>query len=172
MSRESLSTSAIGARRYRALQLLAALAVLALGTLVYVVDRPEDATPHLSALHALAIIWPHHSLGPIADHLPTFAHAFAFSVLTALALGPAWRAVSCLGWLSTNAAFEVGQHPRAAEGFAMLLPSSLEQAPLVDALVQYFVSGTFDVGDLVSICVGAAAAYALLRYRVVEVIHG
>jgi hypothetical protein len=171
MSRASLLPQERVAWRRPTLQLLLAAAVLSLGALVYVVDRPADATPYLDALHALAP-WPDLSFGRIGDHLPTFAHAFAFSVLTATLLGRALHVTSCVAWLVVNAGFELGQRPEVAGRLADLLPLSLRQTPLANAMESYFLSGTFDAWDLVSICAGAAAAYVCLRYRVAEVIHG
>lgn len=155
-----------GARRRACMQLLVAAGVLSLGMLVYLVDRPADTTPHLAAVHALTS-WPHYSFGRLGDHLPTFAHAFAFSVLTASLLEPAGRGASCLTWLATDVALELGQHPALAAS----LPSSLQWAPFASELQRYFASGTFDVWDLASVGVGAALAYAVLRHPFREVAH-
>jgi hypothetical protein len=144
-------------------ELFVAAGVFALGALVYALDRPAGSTPLSSALWALRV-WPDYSFGRLGDHLPTFAHPFAFSVLTAVWLGPSWRAKACLVWLATNAVFELGQHAEAARAVADLLPHALERVALVDALASYLRNGTFDVLDLVSIGAGAAAAYMLLRY--------
>jgi hypothetical protein len=152
----------LGVARREYVQLLAAAGVFALGTLVYALDRPADTTPHLSALWALAP-WPDYSFGHLGDHLPTFAHAFAFSVLTAVWLGPSWRAKACLAWLATNVVCELGQHVEVVRTIADLLPPAFERVALVSALESYFRNGTFDLWDLVSIGVGAAAAYVLMH---------
>lgn len=134
---------------------IVALAVLALGAWVYVVERPAAATPFFSSInlsHRLPAL-----LGVVGNCLPTFAHTFSFSIFTALIMGATGRAVfwGCLTWLLVGVAFEVGQHPNISsilsEGLA--LPVSLKA---------YFVSGTFDVFDLLSIFGGAIFAYLIL----------
>lgn len=144
-------------------RLLLAAGVFALAVLVYLLDRPAGSSPHLSALHALAA-WPEYSFGRLGQHLPTFAHVFTFSVLTAAWLGPSWHAKACVAWLATNTAFEVGQHADVAGMIGSLVPPGVEPAPLVSALASYARNGTFDPWDLVSMGVGAVAAYVLLRY--------
>ena len=54
--------------------------------------------------------------GIVGHSLPTFAHVFAFSLLTAALLtGERKTAITvCLGWFVVEAAFEVGQHPAIA----------------------------------------------------------
>lgn len=161
MGRTARGCVAVARREY--VQLLVAAGVFALGALVYALDRPADSTPLSSALGALPL-WPDFSFGRLGDQLPTFAHAFAFSVLTAVWPGPSWRAKACLAWLATNVVFELGQHVEVARTIAALLPPALERVALVGALESYFRNGTFDIWDLISIGVGAAAAYVLLQY--------
>lgn len=153
----------LSVRRAQYTRLVIAVGVLALGVLVYLLDRPAGSAPHLSALHAFAA-WPEYSFGRLGQHLPTFAHVFGFSVLTAAWLGPSWHAKACVAWLATNATFELGQHTDVARMIGYLVPPGREPAPLASALASYARNGTFDPWDLVSMGVGAFAAYVLLRY--------
>jgi hypothetical protein len=139
-----------------------AFAVFLLGTLVYVLDRPGDSVPFLSAIrlgHRLPSVF-----GQIGENLPTFAHVFALSVLTAIWLGGRKGAglLACLSWFGIDTAFEVGQHPQIAERLVQFIPGWFDRLPILAQADAYFLSGTFDVRDLISIVVGAAAAYLLI----------
>jgi hypothetical protein len=144
-------------------QVAIAVLTLALGTLVYVLDRPAGSVPFFSAIH-LAEGWPA-LFGRIGDSLPTFVHAFAFSVLTAAWLGGARRFAlpACLTWFGVDSALEAGQHPRFAQTLADLVPGWFDALPILGRADSYFLRGTFDVIDLISIALGAAAAYLLIR---------
>ena len=132
---------------------LLALAVLALGTLVYALDRGAGT----------AVLWPRALtrqggapvFGTVGGSLPSLAHAFAFSLLSALALPwrRAWQAGACAGWAVVDALFEIGQHRALSGPLGELLPP----------LANYFRRGTFDALDVAAGFVGAALAYGLLR---------
>jgi len=137
---------------------LGALA-LAVGVLVYVLDRPAGQVPFLSALNladATPVIF-----GVVGGSLPTFAHTFAFSLLTAAWLGGGKRAGlwACLTWFGIDSAFEIGQQPEVAVRLVELVPGWFEYLPFLAQADSYFLSGTFDTWDLASIVLGAAAAF-------------
>ena len=90
-----------------------ALAALALGTAIYVIDRaPGSATliPSWRAFTGAALF------GAMGAWLPSFVHPFSFGLLTAAALPPAssWRLRGCAAWGAVNAAFELGQEALGA----------------------------------------------------------
>lgn len=140
-------------RRTGTTLVLLALAVLALGTLVYALDRTAGS----------AVLWPRALtrdggapvFGTLGGSLPSLAHAFAFSILSALVLP--WRraaqAGACIGWALVDALFEIGQHRALSGALGELLPP----------LAGYWRRGTFDPIDLAAGGVGAALAYLLLR---------
>ncbi len=172
-----------GPRATLALALVAALA-LALGTAVYLLDRPAGSAWLLpsawQAGHAAAAGWagtaaPADTAGLAAAGtwfgaaglwLPSLVHAFAFSVLTALMLprraGPAVAA--CLGWALVDTLFELGQHPAIAPSLAAGLASTFDGAPLALRVGRYFTQGSFDVADIVAGCCGAALAGLALAF--------
>jgi hypothetical protein len=128
---------------------LAALggALLALGLLVYLADRPAG--------HAMLLpAWPRLAeggwFGSVGQWLPSFVHPFAFSLLTVAALGPSPRPRYgvCVAWGVVNAAFELGQLPQAAAAIAAALHDGVLPASLSRALAAYFVQGRFDAADL------------------------
>lgn len=143
---------------------VAAVLVLSLGALVYVLDRPAASAAFFVAVNVSHLVPP--VFGQIGGSLPAFAHAFAFSILTAgltdrtrVAAGAA-----CLGWLLVDVAFEVGQYPAVAATLARAIPPELESWPIVGRTGGYFVAGTFDWRDLLAIVLGALAAYAFARW--------
>lgn len=144
-------------------QLVLGLAVLLLGILVYLVDRPPAETFVPSAFSLYQVI--PCIFGRLGQSLPTFAHVFAFSLLTAVLLGGGKRtAVAiCLGWMAIETAFELGQHPALAPALVKLIPSWFGQIPVLQKTDSYFLRGTFDRGDMLSIVLGALAAYVVIQ---------
>ncbi|HEY5622817.1 MAG TPA: hypothetical protein VIV14_03575 [Gammaproteobacteria bacterium] len=133
--------------------------VLALGTLVYALDRPPDSAPLLSAINLHRFF--DDVFGSIGEFLPAFAHVFAFSLFTATWLGGGKRTtlLACVTWFGIDTAFEVGQHPQIAEPLVRMIPGWFEYLPILAQTDTYFLSGTFDDRDLISIAAGAATAY-------------
>jgi len=135
---------------------------LALGLLVYLADRP--------AAHALLI--PQFGLaagqrwfGAAGLWLPSFVHPLAFSLFSAalLAPKPRWAFGACGFWFTVNVAFEIGQHPQVRGPLAAALRDGFGHGPVARALQNYFLRGTFDVGDLIAAALGAMLAAAVLH---------
>jgi len=149
---------------------LIAAASLALGALVYVLDRPA-ATAYLLP-QQLSFAGPHIWFGALDGHLPEFVHVYAFILLTA-ALGPLtvplWAI--CGFWWGLDSLFELGQHPALAPGIAAALPAWWQHMPLLDHTANYFLHGTFDPLDLLAIALGTLAAYFTVRFFQREVCH-
>lgn len=140
-----------------------ALAAFTAGVLVYMVDRPPRTAYLLPAawtLPAGASLF-----GVLGGSLPSFAHALAFSVGTALL--PGWRrpGAACLLWGGIDAALELGQLPAVARVVVPALPAWFEQWPVLDHLGSSLLQGRFDPWDLVAVATGCAVAYGLLRSR-------
>lgn len=136
--------------------------VLATGTLVYVLDRPPELTPFFAPVSLsgrVPVVF-----GAIGQYLPTFAHVFSFSVLTALLLAdrPRGALAACSSWFMLDSAFEAGQHPAVAAHVRDWLPDSIRSAGILRPIGDYFSGGTFDPLDLLSIAIGALTAYGLL----------
>ena len=134
---------------------------LLLGVLVYVTDRdPAHAMllPRIAALDTGALF------GVIGSSLPSFIHPFAFSLFTAAALkraaSPAYGA--CAAWWAVNLAFEAGQHEQLSGRLAEWLQFVFGPTWLTRALSNYFLRGTFDLGDIAAVTAGALAAAGVL----------
>ena len=145
---------------------LLGIAVLALGMLVYLTDRP---TSHTLLLPNFGLQAEHRWFGVVGGWLPSFVHPLAFSLFSAslLAPTPRWEYGACAFWFAVNAAFEVGQHPQIRGPLADALRHGVGQGPIARAVENYFLRGTFDRVDLVAAALGAALAAAILhRLRV------
>ena len=111
-----------------------AICVLLIGVLVYLVDRQANSVYLIPSWMFIG-----NSGQPfliiIGDHLPTFAHVYAFILLTSLLPIPTDKniVVICLFWFSFDSLFE--------------------------NIPTYFQSATFDILELASIAVGTLAAY-------------
>lgn len=130
--------------RWPVLLVAAAGAALALGVAVYTTGRA--------------------GFGPLGGWLPTWAHTFAFSLLTAAVLPPrsAARYGGCAVWCTLNLAFEIGQHPQLGGPLAQTLQAGFGNGAPVRRLAAYFVHGSFDRMDLLAALAGALMAAAAL----------
>jgi hypothetical protein len=140
------------------------LALLALGVLVYVVDRAPGtaaALPTALSMYDGSRSW----FGALGGSLPTFVHALGFSLLTALVLPRTRRhaALACGGWALIETAFEVGQHKAVSPLLAAWIAPAAGSVPGADTLRRYFLVGGFDPWDIAAGLAGAAAAYFILR---------
>jgi hypothetical protein len=152
-----------------------AVVFLALGALVYALDRPASVAwlwPFAwtaGASHGTAAHW----FGSAGDWLPSLAHAYAFALLTACAVrspsaaldetkdprGRRLVAVSCVAWWAIDSAFEVGQHPHWSTTIADALPGWFRRVPVLDHVGVYFTHGTFDPRDLAATAAGCLGAW-------------
>lgn len=138
-----------------------ALLVFLTGVLVYATDRgPHTAWLLPEFLRAPPGRGP--LFGALGRWLPSFAHAFAFSIWTALLPGSRRAVVACLVWAVVDGAFEFAQLPVLARPIARALTAGGTDSHLLDHLAVAFAAGTFDTDDLVSIAAGCAAAFVLL----------
>ncbi len=149
--------------------LLGALA-LALGVIVYILDRPAEhiyfLPQALSMYEQIASVF-----GRVGYHLPTFLHVIAFSLILTGMIGCGKRGglIVCITWMLINSGFEIGQHQNIAPGIVELLPEWFSYVAILDNTASYFIHGVFDPYDLLSIVVGALVAYAVIRLTIKHV---
>ena len=140
---------------------------LGLGMLIYLCDRPAS---HSLLIPQLGFLAGHRWFGVAGMWLPSLVHPFAFSLFSAalLAPRPRWVFGACGFWFAVNAAFEVGQHAQLRGPVAAALQQGFGHGPVARALQNYFLRGTFDVGDLFAAALGAALAAGVLCRLLVQ----
>ncbi len=151
-------------------QFLIGAAVLLIGTLVYLVDRPPDQTYfvtwsrfNISLYDALPNLF-----GIIGNSLPTFSHAFAFILITAGLMSSSKKGclIVTLCWFFTDSAFEIGQ--RYGASIAALVPDWFVGIPFLENTKSYFRKGTFDWIDMWAIFAGSLLGYIVLLITLKE----
>lgn len=147
-------------KRPSVLYVLIAIAALAFGLLVYLFDRRPEHVYFLSHGFVLAHA-PHSLFGVVGNYLPTFVHVYAFILLTVVVAGSARARLIgiCAAWFIIAALFECAQLPAIAGSIAAAVPAWFARVPVLDNTAAYFLGGTFDVMDLLSIALGTVAAY-------------
>jgi hypothetical protein len=138
--------------------------VFLLALAVYAIDRPAGSAYLLPSW--LSVHVPGRRLfGSVGDWLPSFAHAFAFTVLTAALLPAArWRPwLAGALWCAIDVGMEVGQHRALSERLAAALPAWFASVPVLDHLGAYWRKGGFDLGDLMAVIAGCVLASALCQ---------
>ncbi len=152
-----------GAWRRPGLLAAAGCLALSIGILVYLVDRNASQA---ALIPTIAAFVGYSLFGALGQWLPSFVHPFAFSLFTVAALRPgaAPRYVACAAWCAVNVGFEVGQHPSFKSQWAQALRTSASDWVMTRSVLNYFLHGTFDSGDVVAAILGALAAAALLQF--------
>jgi hypothetical protein len=145
-------------------QILIGLGGLAIGTLVYLIDRPPEATYFIQFSRIKISLY---GLLPnlfsvIGNSLPDFLHVFSFIMLTAglLSWGKRGSLAICLGWFFIDFIFELFQKFNTLP--LKLIPKWFKGIPFLENTENYFTKGTFDLLDLIAIALGAASAYFVL----------
>lgn len=147
------------ARRPESMQVGIALFALLVGTLTYLLGRSVQAyfvPDSLFSDGTLAALF-----SPIGNHLPTFAHTLAFTLLTTAVVWPwpRYLAASCVAWFTVELLMELGQHDAVAAHLAAAMPNVFHDVAVLEAIPRYFLYGTFDPLDLLSITLGSVCAW-------------
>ena len=151
-----------GHYREEATLLLLAALLLVIGVVVYAVDRGG------AAYFLIGWTTSHGKVGffgPLGDHLPTFVHSLAMILIIAAVLRP-WAQLLpaiVIGWFAVECLFEIAQISPLDAHVAALLPAWLDELPVLEASADYFLDGTYDPLDILSIGLGAAVAYWIVR---------
>ena len=146
------------------IQVIAAVIVLTIGVLVYLLDRSG------TSIYLVPDSWSFGAgvppvFGVIGNTLPTFAHTFAFILFTSALLMP-WRwsaVVACAGWWVVASLFEIAQSDAWAKTIAAQVPDWFAEWPLLDNVAGYFIGGRFDPFDLLSIGIATVCAFVAIR---------
>ena len=147
------------------LQVTIALSALAMGILVYLMDRQPESVyffPHwLSSPTHTGLFF-----GAVGNYLPTFIHVYVFIILTVVVMAPKAGRMEyiCVFWLVVDSLFELGQISIISQWIAAITPDWFSGIPVLENTAAYFTSGTFDYLDIFSIVIGTIAAYLTHRY--------
>ena len=143
--------------------LIGSIALL-IGALVYYVDRPPNQTYFVNQYSEDLSMHDRipNLFGIVGESLPDFIHVFSFILITSgiSSCGKKGYRIICLSWLLIDGAFEVGQ--KYLKEPIKSLPDWLDGIPILEATKSYFILGTFDYIDLLSIVLGTVVAYIIL----------
>ena len=137
-----------------------AIGALLMGVLVYVFDRQPEFVYFLPGWLSLKS-QTGNIFGSIGNYLPTFIHVYAFILLTVVVAVPTVTKLIpvCLAWLTLDSLFEIAQLSPIAQWIGSHTPEWFSGIPFLENTADYFLMGTFDAFDLVSIVLGTLAAY-------------
>ena len=143
-------------------QFLFGLAVLIVGSLIYLIDRPPCNTYFVNFIGISLYNSLPNIFGSIGNYLPTFVHVFSFILITASFLPSRKRyyLVISLSWFLLDCIFEVGQ--KFNNFSSKIVPDWFVGIPFLENTKNYFQYGTFDYFDLLAIAVGVGFAYFAL----------
>jgi len=151
-------------RRINWVQISIGVLVLAVGSLIYLIDRPPDHTyfVYSSPINISLFTTIPQIFGLIGNSLPAFIHVFSFILITAGLIFCKKRGylIICLVWFFIDVVFELGQKFNSLS--SMIVPDWFAGIPLLINTESYFLHGTFDLLDLSAITIGAALAYLVL----------
>lgn len=140
--------------------LIIAIGSLAVGVLVYVFDRQSEFVyflPGWLSLNSMTGAF----FGSISNYLPTFIHVYAFILLTVVFAAPSTTKLIpiCLVWFTLDSLFEIAQLDLIATWIGNHTPSWFNGIPFLENTADYFLMGTFDPLDMLSIVAGTLIAY-------------
>lgn len=136
---------------------------LFIGVLVYVVDRPPQSICFLPEAFIRFGEKPK-IFGIIGNNLPTFTHVFAFTLITVGFFYPTQKnyLIICIGWLLIDLFFELGQYRTMNNKIVDCIPEWFNALPILKDCKNFFLTGTFDPFDLLSIFLGSTLAYLVI----------
>jgi len=148
-----------------------ALNALLLGVLVYIFGRASDSTfaGKIICRYFGDIFIQYNFFGSLGGFIPELVHPFSFALFT-IALFPAAgrivRGIICLGWMIINIIFEIGQYfPDQFSEFILIV---FNHNIFSGLLINYFIAGTYDHGDILAIVFGIIAAFAISEFTINE----
>lgn len=145
------------------IQIALAVVALLIGVFVYLLDRrPENV--YFIPLWLANAVKGDPFLGVLGNYLPTFVHVYAFTLLTMAIVFPPeqyrrYLLPVCMFWFTADSLFEIAQLDAIGRFIATHTPAWFDGIPFLENTANYFLASTFDVVDLISIGIGALAAY-------------
>ncbi|MDM8558873.1 hypothetical protein [Candidatus Parabeggiatoa sp. HSG14] len=133
------------------------ISFLFLGILVYLVDR--ESVYFLEKLYITS--YDYNVFGDLGNHLPTFIHTFSFCLITAgiLSCQKQCYPIIAISWFLFNTFLEWLQK---SDAVVTVIPDWFEKIPFLENTKSYFLRGTFDILDILSIAIGAILGFLVL----------
>lgn len=147
------------------IQVLIGIALLLFGFAIYII-RSTGRVYCFVPIYFSSLGFPDNILSVVkvvGGNLPDFIHPFAFILITAGLISLDNRRTqffTCLGWFLLESFFEFGQYFK--EAYMRFIPSWFDNLPILDHARNFFLNGTFDMIDMLSIFAGTAAAFCVL----------
>ena len=144
-------------------QIIVGVLALLLGVLIYLFDRPAEHIYFIS--HSISFFnYTPNLFGIMGNHLPTFLHVFAFSMIMAGIIGCNKRGALaiCSIWMLINIGFEIGQYQDIAMYVTPLIPDWFSHIPILENTEYYFLYGKYDPYDVLAGIIGAVSAYIVI----------
>jgi hypothetical protein len=139
------------------LRVILGLFSLFLGTLVYLIDR--NSMYFLEKLQL--VFYEYNVFGYFGNHLPTFIHTFSFCLITAgiLACQKGCYPIIVISWFLFDTFFETLQK---YDSIVTIIPDWFNHIFFLENTKDYFLKGTFDILDVLSIAIGAICSFLVL----------
>lgn len=136
------------------------IVALLLGISVYCFDRNSNSVYFLFSLN-INFLPTTPIFGSIGQHLPTFLHVFAFILLSTSVIIRKQNnfAMVAFFWFTLEVVCEFGQ--LLTKESLYTFPSWFAGIPFFENTARYFINGSFDWIDIISIAIGAYAAFII-----------
>ena len=136
------------------------LCLLAFGAIFYIVYRPDNSAYFVEYLNIPQIISGNSPFGRWRDNIPTFAHTTSFCLISIGVINQTkLNKVIILSWIVLNGSLEMLQNYKWLHSY---VPTWFEEIFFLENTKSYFINGTFDWLDIVSILCGGLIAYILV----------
>jgi hypothetical protein len=139
------------------LKVILGFCFLFIGLWVYLVDR--------NSMYFLEkwqfTFYDYNVFGYLGNHLPTFIHTLSFCLITAGMLNCQKQCypIIAISWFLFDTFFESLQKYKT---IISLIPDWFETIPFLENTKSYFIKGTFDIFDVLSIAIGAILGFLVL----------
>ncbi len=152
---------AVPERFFNRVQFFIGFSALCLGGLIYVTLRSPGriyATNYFG-IHDRIFEVSSPILHTLANSMPAFLHVFSFILISAsfVTYSKKTYAAIAVGWLVVDCCFELGQKYKSLA--TRLHFDFFESIPFLETTRNFFLLGTFDIGDIIAFVLGTVFAF-------------
>lgn len=151
------------------IQLSIGVIAMLIGSLVYLVDRSPEETYFVDKFlykNGISFDAIPNLFGSLGSNLPTFIHVLSLILITAGLLNCQKNGciIVSISWFFLDCTFELGQKYNSLP--LKIIPNWLVGIPCLENSRNYFLLGSFDIFDIVSIAIGAILACFILFFTI------